>query len=102
MIEAWRTEEGFDLDAKREVEAYAEDVATGGWELCSISTDRVAWWDPDGPKTYWIERKKAGWHGVRSGRDVTPTYTEDLEVALDGAGEFMASNPIKTEGDSDA
>ncbi|ADD07748.1 virus protein phiCh1-VP87 (plasmid) [Natrialba magadii ATCC 43099] len=88
-------EDGIDLEAKQEVEAYAERVTTGGWELVNISSDRVSWWNPDGHETYWIERKKSGWHGVRSKRDVRPHYTEDLQEALDGAAEWMADHPLR-------
>jgi hypothetical protein len=90
-------EEGYDLEAKREVEEYVERVTTGGWEFVTISNDRINWWNPDGPETYWVERKKAGWHGVRSSRDVKPHYTADLQEALDGAGEFMDENPVERD-----
>lgn len=95
-------EDGVDLDAKREVEAYAEDVTRGGWELVNISNDRISWSNPDGAETYWIERKKSGWHGKRGGRDVEPHYTTDLQEALDGAGEFLDEHPVERDADLEA
>ena len=87
-------EEGIDLEAEREVEAYAERITTGGWELVLVSAD-VLWWDnPDGHETYKLERTGAGWRGYRGDRQVTPNYTDDLQEALDGAGEFLAANPL--------
>lgn len=92
-------EDGIDLTAQRQVEEYAQEVATGGWEFCATTGDRVNFWNPDGSGVYRIERRKSGWHGVRRGTDVRPNYTDDLQDALDGAGEYMAENPVDREMD---
>lgn len=90
-------EDGVDLDAKREVRDYAERVTAGGWELVNVTADKISWWNPDGPEVYWIERKSAGWHGVRGKRDTRPHYTDDLQDALDGAGDWLADNPVERD-----
>lgn len=87
-------EEGYDHEGHREVKAYAKDVTTGGWELVLVKHDYIGWHDPDSYRTYKLERGAAGWHGVYRGRDSSPSYTEDLQDALDGAAEFMAENPV--------
>lgn len=88
---------GIDPEARREVKTYARDVTAGGWEFCAVTNDRINWWNPDGPGVYYIERKKAGWHGVHNGRDASPHYTGDLQEAIDSAGELLAQNPVERD-----
>lgn len=81
-------------EERRRTEEYAERVACGGWELASVTTDTVSWWNPDGDGVYSLERKKAGWHGVHGTRDASPRYTQELQTAIDKAGEYMSENPV--------
>ena len=89
--------DGYDPEKRERVREYAEQVTTGGWELTFIG-DGVIWWQhPDKSivKMYKIERSDAGWHGYRCNRQVRPSYTDDLQEALDGTGEWMADNPLR-------
>ncbi len=95
--------QGYDLEGRERVREYAESVTTSGWELAHVGDDKI-WWqhpDPSRAKTYRIEKKSAGWHGKRAGRDTRPGYTEDLQDALDGVGEWLADHPLE-KGDSGA
>lgn len=90
------TPEGYDHDWNKRVRKYAERVTSGGWKLSHVSTSSI-WWvhpDPKRAKTYKIEHRKAGWTGVRCNRPAKPGYTDDIKEALDGAGEWLAENPL--------
>lgn len=89
--------DGYDFEGRRRVREYAEDVATGGWELAHVGDEKI-WWEhpnPSSAKLYRIEKKSGEWSGYRTDRPVDPSRTEDLQEALDGAGEWMAANPIR-------
>ena len=91
--------DGHDGDGRREVKEYAERITAGGWELILVKADTLGWHNPNGYGTYKLEKRKAGWHGTTGTREVDPQYTDDLQQALDAAGEYMAENPVD-QGDS--
>lgn len=90
---------GYDLAGRRRIREYAEAVAAGGWVLAEGGdVTSVIWWqhpDPTVVRMYKIEKKSAGWHGYHRDRQVKPAYTEDLQAALDAAGEWMAAHPLR-------
>lgn len=88
---------GYAPEARERVREYADRVTTGGWVVSHISSE-VIWWehpDPEVIQMYKIEKKNAGWHGVRRNRQVSPGYTEDLQEAIDGAAEYLADHPLR-------
>lgn len=87
------------FDRKRETEAYAESVTTGGWALVLVTEETIGWHNPDGPSVYKLKRKSAGWRGHAGGIEVPPSYTKNLQIAIDRASEWLAANPVDEEGD---
>jgi len=80
------------------VEEYAEEQTAGGWALVVVTEDTVGWHNPDGPGVFRLVREAGRWRGVRASQRVGSSF-EDLQDALDWAGEFLAKNPVE-DGDS--
>ncbi len=85
-------------ERRRFVEEYAREVTAGGWSLVLVTEETVGWHNPDGPGVFRLICEAGRWRGEHARRKIGSSF-EDLQDALDWAGEFLAKNPVE-DGDS--
>lgn len=85
-----------DYDSRQRVEEYAQSVVCGGWEVALVTDEAIRFWssDPQITKGYGLFRRGGVWVGRKNGKYPCKPQTDDLQEALDTAGEWMVENPI--------